>query len=154
MIGAPVSVSANKADTKHAAGIARDAQGRTCDFGPHGDECPNTSNSLPPGSKSASGDNVTGFAILSPGEHYGVCEERGDDNHLACDVINESDLPNGYKQGLEDAKKHQFLGVGLDNHTSEFRKGYFLGYCSMNFSFQNSLPGFYSNCTEPIYPNN
>ena len=59
---------------------------------------------MPPGSKSASGDDVSGFAKLPPGQHYGQCEETGNDNHLACDVINESDLPNGYKQGIADAK--------------------------------------------------
>jgi hypothetical protein len=26
------------------------------------------------------------FPDLKPGQHYGICEEKGDDNHLACDV--------------------------------------------------------------------
>jgi len=83
-----------------------------------------------------------------------MCEERGDDNHLACDVINESDLPNGYKQGLADAKNHQFIGSDITNHSGEFQQGYFLAYCSVNLGFQNNVPGFYQNCTQPIYPSN
>jgi hypothetical protein len=29
------------------------------------------------------------FPDLKPGQHYGICEEKGDDNHLACDVDND-----------------------------------------------------------------
>src|SRR5690242_8957390 len=47
---------------------------------------------------------------LKPGQHYGVCEEIGPNNELGCDVVNESDLPNGYKQGIADAKSGQIAG--------------------------------------------
>jgi hypothetical protein len=60
MIGAP-SVRANQADTEQEGGVASDAQGRICDFGPNHDECPNASNTMPPGSKADSGDDVSGF---------------------------------------------------------------------------------------------
>ncbi|HEY7572343.1 MAG TPA: hypothetical protein VH796_13330 [Nitrososphaeraceae archaeon] len=40
------------------------------------------SNTMPPGSKSASRDDVSGFAKLPPGQHYGQCEEVGDSNEL------------------------------------------------------------------------
>src|SRR4051794_2837706 len=119
MIGArPLiqNVLANQANTEQEAGVAKDAQGRTCDFGPAQDECPNASNSMPPGSKSASGDNVTGFAILPPGQHYGQCEEVGKNNELGCDVVKESDLPVGYQQGLEDAKNQIIPGDVFTNH--------------------------------------
>ena len=65
MIGAPLAY-ANQADTEKEAGIARDAQGRICDFGLHHDECPNTSNTMPPGSKADDGEDVSGFTILPP----------------------------------------------------------------------------------------
>ncbi len=113
-----------------------------------------TSNTMPPGSKSASGDDVSGFAKLSPGEHYGQCEEVGQDNHLACDVINESDLPMGYKQGIANAKSGQFAGNEITNRTGEFINGYILGYCSVNHTAQNSIPGFDMNCSQPLYPGN
>lgn len=85
------------------------------------------SNTMPPGSKSASGDDVSGFAKLPPGQHYGQCEEVGQDNHLACDVINKSDLPNGYRQGIANAKSMQFAGDEIINRTIEFIQGYVLG---------------------------
>jgi hypothetical protein len=32
------------------------------------------------------------FPDLKPGQHYGICEEKGDDNHLACDVLNKGEV--------------------------------------------------------------
>ena len=105
------------------------------------------SNTMPPGSKSASGDDVSGFAKLSPGEHYGQCEEVGQDNHLAC----ESDLPHGYKQGIADAKSGQFPGEHeMRNRTGEYMDGYILGYCSVNHTATVNVGG--RNCSQPIYP--
>ena len=91
MIGAPLAY-ANQADTEKEAGIARDAQGGICDFGLHHDECPNTSNTMPPGSKADDGEDVSGFTILPPGQHYAGCEE---DIHreLGCDVVNDTSSP-------------------------------------------------------------
>jgi hypothetical protein len=92
MIGAPTVVMANKADTEQESGVATDAQGRICDFGPNHDECPNASNTMPPGSKADSGDDVSGFPKPPPGKHYAGCEE--DINHeLGCDVINDTSSP-------------------------------------------------------------
>jgi hypothetical protein len=89
LIGAP-SVRVNQAYTEQEAGIASDTQGRTCDFGPDHDECPNASNTMPPGSMADDGNDVSGFPLLPPGQHYVICEEKGDDNHLACDVANDT----------------------------------------------------------------
>jgi hypothetical protein len=92
-IGAPSIVTANKADTEQDAGVAKDAQGRICDFGPNHDECPNASNTMPPGSKADSGDDVSGFPKPPPGKHYAGCEE--DIHHeLGCDVVNDTGSPN------------------------------------------------------------
>src|SRR5262249_17098678 len=113
----------------------------------------NASNTMPPGSKSASGDDVSGFAKLSPGEHYGQCEEVGQDNHLACDVIDESDLPHGYKQGIADAKSGQFPSEReMRNRTGEYMDGYILGYCSVNHTATVNVRG--RNCSLPLYPGN
>jgi hypothetical protein len=92
LIGAPSmqSVWANQADTEQEAGVATDAQGRTCDFGTNHDECPNASNTMPQGSKADDGNDVSGFPLLPPGQPYGTCEEKGNDNHLACDVVNDT----------------------------------------------------------------
>jgi len=109
------------------------------------------SNTMPPGSKSASGDDISGFAKLPRGQHYGQCEEVGKDNELGCDVINESDLPNGYKQGLEDAKSEQFPSEHeMRNRTGEYMDGYILGYCSVNHTATVNVGG--RNCTLPLYP--
>jgi hypothetical protein len=45
---------------------------------------------MPPGSMADDGNDVSGFPLLPPGQHYGICEEKGDDNHLACDVVNDT----------------------------------------------------------------
>jgi hypothetical protein len=82
------------------------------------------SNTLPPGSKSASGDDVSGFAKLPPGKHYGQCEEVGRDNELGCDVINESDLPKGYKQGIADAKSEQLPSDEVTHGSGDYMDGY------------------------------
>ena len=36
--------------------------------------------------------DTSDFPDLKLGQHYGTCEERGDDNHLACDVLNEGEV--------------------------------------------------------------
>ena len=119
-----------------------------------------TSNTMPPGSKSASGDDVSGFVKLPPGQHYGQCEEVEPKNELGCDIINESDLPMGYKQGLEDAKNRIIPGDELTNRTGEFMDGYILGYCSINGTAQyhrpyhDNVPEFNLNCSLPLYPSN
>jgi hypothetical protein len=117
-----------------------------------------SSDVMPPGSKSASGDDVSGFAKLPKGQHYGQCEEVGKDNELGCDIINESDLPNGYKQGLKDAK-NGITPVGkLTNHTGDYNDGYIFGYCSINGSAQYHIPyhdnvsQFDLDCSQPVYP--
>ena len=100
------------------------------------------SNTLPPGSKSASGDDVSGFAKLPRGQHYGQCEEVGRDNELGCDVINESDLPKGYKQGIADAKSEQLPSDDVTHR----------GYCSVHHDAPINIGG--RNCTLPLYPDN
>ena len=93
IVSAPSIVLANQADTEQEAGVAKDAQGRTCDFGPNHDECPNASNTMPPGSRADDGTDVTGYPLLPPGQHYGICEE--DIHHeLGCDVVNDTGSPN------------------------------------------------------------
>jgi hypothetical protein len=109
------------------------------------------SSTMPPGSKSASGDDVSGFAKLPKGQHYGQCEAVGKDNELGCDIMNESDLPNGYKQGLKDAKSEQFPSEHeMRNRTGEYMDGYILGYCSVNHTATVNVGG--RNCTLPLYP--
>ncbi|MGA9842568.1 MAG: hypothetical protein WBQ25_09665 [Nitrososphaeraceae archaeon] len=110
------------------------------------------SNTLPPGSKSASGDDVSGFAKLPRGQHYGQCEEVGRDNELGCDVINESDLPKGYKQGIADAKSEQFPSDDVTHRTGTYMDGYILGYCSVHHDAPINVGG--RNCTLPLYPSN
>jgi hypothetical protein len=66
--------------------------------------------------------------VQDPGQHYRQCEEVGKYNELGCDSINESDLPNGYKQDLEDAKNRIIPRDELTNRTGEFMDGYILGY--------------------------
>jgi hypothetical protein len=146
-------------DSEQEAGMARDAQGRVCDFGPHNDECPNASNTLPKGSKAEDGSDISGWAKLPPGQHYVTCEERGQDNHLACDIVNDTrtttgglydlkladnpgaDFQSGLKHGKADEKAscnhpegcHWWIrmrGNGFMNQTQEFVRGYILGFCS------------------------
>jgi hypothetical protein len=110
-----------------------------------------TSNVMPPGSKSASGDDVSGFAKLPKGQHYGQCEAVGPKNELGCDIINESDLPNGYKQGIADAKNGQFAGEhDMRNRTGDYMDGYILGYCSVKPTAPHDIGG--RNCSLPLYP--
>ncbi len=101
---------------------------------------------------SASGDDVSNLPKLPPGEHYGQCEEVGPKNELGCDVINESDLPKGYKQGIADAKSAQFAGDEITNRTGEYMDGYILGYCSVKGTAPHDIGG--RNCSLPLYPGN
>ena len=115
-----------------------------CTFGPNHDKCR--------AEVSASGDDASSLPKLPSGGHYGQCEEVGRDNELGCDVINESDLPNGYKQGIADAKHDRFAGDEITNRTGDFMDGYIMGYCSVDHAAQKSIPGFNLNCSQPLYP--
>jgi hypothetical protein len=92
------------------------------------------------------------FLDLKPGQHYGECEAVGPNNELGCDVINESDLPQGYKQGIADAKTAQFAGDEITNRTGEYMDGYILGYCSVKGTAPHDIGG--RNCSLPLYPGN
>ena len=72
-------------DTEKEDSTASDSNGRACDLGPSHDECPGT----PGHSVSTSGDDTSGMPALPHGQHYGQCEERGDNNELACDIVND-----------------------------------------------------------------
>ena len=121
-------------------------------------ERPDASYTMPPGSKSASGDDVSGFDKLPPGQHYGQCEEVGNDNELGCDIVKESDLSTGYQKGLEDAKNGLVPMKHLRDHTGEFQRWYTLGYCNIKPTteifrpFHRDVPEFNFNCSQPIYP--
>ncbi|MGC2598620.1 MAG: hypothetical protein WA395_10875 [Nitrososphaeraceae archaeon] len=71
-------------DTQKEDSTASDSNGRACDFGPSHDECPGT----PGHSVSTSGDDTSGMPALPHGQHYGQCEEVGDNNELGCDIEN------------------------------------------------------------------
>jgi hypothetical protein len=109
-----------------------------------------TSNVMPPGSKSASGDDISGFDKLPKGQHYGQCEAVGPKNELGCDIINESNLPNGYKQGIADAKSGQLPSDEVTHRTGDYMDGYILGYCSIKPTAPINIGG--RNCSLPLYP--
>ena len=87
MIGAPAmqSVLANQADTEKEAGIASDANGIPCTFGPNHDGCKDKI--------ADDGTDVSNYPKLPPNQHYGTCEE--DIHHeLGCDVVNDTGSSN------------------------------------------------------------
>ena len=87
MIGAPAmqSVLANQADTEKEAGIASDANGIPCTFGPNHDGCKDKI--------ADDGTDVSNYPKLPPNHHYGTCEE--DIHHeLGCDVVNDTGSSN------------------------------------------------------------
>jgi hypothetical protein len=71
-------------DTEKEDSTASDSNGRACDLGPSHDECPGT----PGHSISTSGDDTSGMPSLPTGQHYGQCEEVGDNHELGCDIEN------------------------------------------------------------------
>jgi hypothetical protein len=75
-------------DTQKEDSTASDSQGRTCEFGPQNDECPNSSNTEPKGTTSDDGSDVSGFAKLPKGEHYGDCQPS-EHKGLDCEILND-----------------------------------------------------------------
>lgn len=67
-------------DTEKEAGIASDANGIPCTFGPNHDGCKDKI--------ADDGTDVSNFPKLPLGQHYGICEE--DIHHeLGCGVVND-----------------------------------------------------------------
>ena len=56
--------------------------------------------------------------------------------------------------GIADAKSEQFAGDEITHRSGEYMDGYIMGYCSVNHTAQNSIPGFDLNCSQPLYPGN
>ena len=77
-------------DTEKEDSTTSDSNDRACDLGPSHDECPGT----PGHSVSTSGDDTSGMPALPHGQHYGQCEEVGDNNELGCDIENNDAKPN------------------------------------------------------------
>jgi hypothetical protein len=76
-------------DTEKEDSTASDSQGRTCDFGSHNDECPNSSNTEPNGTTADDGSDVSGFAKLPKGQHYGNCQPS-EHKGLDCEILNDT----------------------------------------------------------------
>lgn len=85
MIGAPLVYAHRLTDTEKEDGIASDANGIPCTFGPNHDGCKDKI--------ADDGTDVSNFPKLPLGQHYGICEE--DIHHeLGCDVVNDDGSPN------------------------------------------------------------
>jgi len=69
-------------DTEKEDGTATDKVGRPCNEGPHHDQCHDQF------LESKEGGNIL---PAGPGKHLGECEEVGNDGHLACEVLNDSE---------------------------------------------------------------
>ena len=72
-------------DTRYINSIGHEASHHTTEF----------MNGYHQGFKACGGskaEDSSDFPDLKPGQHYGTCEEKGDDNHLACDVLNKGEV--------------------------------------------------------------
>jgi hypothetical protein len=103
--------------------------------------------------------DTSNYGELPKGQHWGTCEEVGNNNTLACDIVNDTrsttgglydlklsgnpraDFQSGLEHGKADVKAscnhpegcHWWIrmrGNGFMNQTQEFVRGYILGFCS------------------------
>ena len=107
MIGTPLVYAHRLTDTEKEAGIASDAQGRVCNFGPHHDECHD------------SFLERTNNAAYQSGFKHGVVD--GKPVYTQC-------IPETFPCPPDTLYIHQ-PGKGFAFHTTAFVNGYIKGWC-------------------------